>query len=416
MNLFKSLVLYLRLWFHLTHQTSRRLDIMDILFVCIACSWLFLLLFMVGEISLSQKEAWNFFFNEDPFFTAFRAIFHALAFLRLGGDYTLKIPLLFLNICNLFLLYGICRHTLRHKCDSLIAILICITLPAVNFSALLLVESGWVLFLSLLICYFLTRYKQVPLFLLFFLALLSSGVLILSLGIALFMLKTKHYKTAIFCLACAILNYCLYDFGIDGIPRGYFLDTLGQLALLYSPLLFVYYVYSIYWGIVHKQSLLAYIAGTSLVFCILLSLRQNIDFYTLAPQSLVGIPVMVQCFLNDLRTHLPQFRTKHYIISSILLFALFLQTAMIFGNKITYFFSDKPNFAANYYFSKEIARALKDYGITAIKAPKSLTLPLQFYGIQKGGDFILEPTKSKKADIQIRYNHTAIVRFNLEKK
>lgn len=402
----------MRLWFNLTHKTSRKLDFVDFLFVCIASLSILSLVFMIGEISLSDKEARNFFDSQRLFFEFIRWVANTFG----QTDYIVKTPILILHFLNLMLLYGICRHTLKHKRDSIIAILIYILLPAVNFSSLLLVESNWIIFITLFIGYITARYNKPPLFLLLFFSFFSPGTLIITLGIALYMLRNKKIKTFLFCSVCIIVNYILYDLDIGGKPQGYILETLGQMAMLYSPLLFVYYVYTIYWGIVQKNNILAYIAGTSIVFCILLSLRQNINFYILIPQSLVGIPILTLCFLNDLRSHLPDFRAKHYMFSSIILLFLLLETLLFFGNKITYFFSQKPNFASSYYFNKEIAKQIKDFNISSIYTQQeSLRAPLRFYGINPDKRYHLISTRNKKSDINVSYNGVSIVRYNLKK-
>ncbi|MCE3039744.1 hypothetical protein [Helicobacter anatolicus] len=408
--LIKNSILYIRLWFNLTHQTSRKLDFIDILFIFIAGCSVLLFIFMINELSLSEKEVKNFFNNSSLLFVCSRWLTQYFS----QTDLIAKTPLLVLHFFNLMLLYGICRHILKHKSDSLVAIFIYILLPGVNFATLFLIESNQIIFTTLAVGYIITRYKKIPIILLLILSLFSAGTIIVVLGIAVFALRNKHYKTFLFCLLCAGINYFIYDLDINGKPQGYILDTLGQMAMLYSPLLFIYYAYSIYWGIIHKNSPLAYIAGSSIIFCILLSLRQDINFYTLIPQSLIGIPILIQCFFNDLRTHLPQFRTKHYILSSLIIIFLFCETSLFLGNKITYLFSQKPNFASNYYFTKEIAQQLKDMHITAIKTNSSLAMQLEFYGIYKSHTPELLPTKTNNSDITIIYNGRAIKKYNIK--
>ncbi|WP_104697983.1 MULTISPECIES: hypothetical protein [unclassified Helicobacter] len=413
MKIFERLFLYIRLWFVLSQRTSRKLDLVDFFFVLISILSIALLAFMISEISISDKEARNLFYNKHIFF----GFLNFLNSYFEQSDYIVKAPLLILHFFNLMLLYGICRHTLKHKSHSLICILIYTALPGVNLSALLLFESSWIIFFTFLVGYIYTRYKKTPWFLLFVLSFSIPDVIILFLGIAVFMLKNKNFKGFAFSLLCLGLNICISNFNISGRPQAYFLETLAQIAVLYSPLLFIYYVYSIYWGIIHKNNPLSYIAGTGIVFCIILSLRQNINFYTLVPQSLIALPIMAQCFLNDLKIRLPQFRKQHYFSASIVILFLILQTGFIFGNKVTYFFSNKPNFASSYYFAKEIATQLKRLDITAIRTQSiSLRLQLRYYGIKDNQNLLLISTKDKKsADIIVSYNNTPIYLFKIQK-
>jgi hypothetical protein len=38
----------------------------------------------------------------------------------------------------------------------------------------------------------------------------------------------------------------MYSFDTGGKPKGYFLDALGVYAAIFSPLLFLYFIYSMY--------------------------------------------------------------------------------------------------------------------------------------------------------------------------
>ena len=411
-RLFKSLLLDFRLYRSRTQKTSRKLDIIDLFFCLIAALSLGVLAFMIGELSLSDREVKNFFNDPHLFFSLMRYLAESFG----QNDFTLKLPLLFLHFLNLNLLYGISRHMLRHKSDSLICVLIYALLPGVNLGALFLVESSWITFFSLLVGYIYVRYKTLPLLLLSLLALLSSGAMVLLLGIGIFTLKHQRIKTFLLCMVGAGLNFYLFDFDVGGRPETYFLGTLGRIAMLYSPLLFLYYAYSIYWGLRQKDNLLAYISATSIAFCIILSLRQNINFYILIPQSLLALPVMLQCFLTDLRVRLPQFRKGHYIFAGLVLVLLLAQSGILLGNKITYLFSPKPNFASSYYFAKEIASELKARRITAIHTPSTaLRTQLRFYGIGDSKTLSLLPTyPSKKADISIAYNGRIISSFSIK--
>ena len=411
-RLFKSLLLDFRLYRSRTQKTSRKLDIIDLFFCLIAALSLGVLALMVGELSLSDREVKNFFNDPHLFYSLMRYLAESFG----QNDFTLKLPLLFLHFLNLNLLYGISRHMLRHKSDSLICVLIYALLPGVNLGALFLVESSWITFFSLLVGYIYVRYKTLPLLLLSLLALLSSGAMVLLLGIGIFTLKHQRIKTFLFCMVGAGLNFYLFDFDVGGRPETYFLGTLGRIAMLYSPLLFLYYAYSIYWGLRQKDNLLAYISATSIAFCIILSLRQNINFYILIPQSLLALPVMLQCFLNDLRVRLPQFRKGHYIFAGLVLVLLLAQSGILLGNKITYLFSPKPNFASSYYFAKEIATELKARKIAAIHTPSTaLRTQLRFYGIGDSKTLSLLPTyPSKKADISIAYNGRIISSFSIK--
>lgn len=409
---FRLIVVYPLLWVRLSKETSRKFDFLDVCFFLMALVSCTFLVFMIQETSISEREARNFFENPHIIYVFSRWLCSIFG----QNDLTLKFPMLVLHFINLSLLYGICRRRFQKKYDSLYAVLIYILLPGANFSALFFSQSAWIVSFTLFVGYIYTRYQKLPLILIALVGLLDSGAFVLLLGACSFFISRKDLKNTLICVLCILINLYFYNPDIGGRPQTYFLETLGRIAMLYSPPLFVYYTYSIYWGF-RKKDFLSYIAATSLLYCFLLSFRQNIDFYTLVPQSLIGLPVMLECFLNSLRSRLQSFRKVHYFFAASALFILILETSAIFGNKLTYMFSSRPNFASNYYFSKEIAHSLKENGITAISAPANLQYQLRFYGIPRSPHFTLLPIRDKSnADIIISYSNREIHRFKILKK
>lgn len=413
-SIVERIVLSFRFWLQTHQKTKRSFDVIDIFFLLIAFSSIALLTWMIGELSISYKEA-------DGFFNAQGIIFDLSRFsVRLFGqnDYALRAPLVLIHFLNMILIYAIGRNYLKKPTDSLFLVFVYALLPGINFSALLLVKSGVIIFISLLICYINVRYKKISYILLFISIFIASSSSVLFLAVAFYAIKNKMPKTLIYCLFGFSFNMYLFDLDIGGRPEGHFLDLLGEMAMLFSPFLFIYYVYTLYWAITKNQNnLMTYISVTSLVFTLLLSIRQNIDTEIFIPMCVVGLPIMIKSFFNDMRLRLPEFRARYKMRFFVVFFVLFLETFSLFGNKLTYFFNAKNNFASNYYLVKELADGIKKYNLTNIHTKDAdLALRLKFYGINDGDKYrLIKIPNGKKGDIEIHYMGKNIRSYNIIK-
>ncbi len=137
------------------------------------------------------------------------------------------------------------------------------------------------------------------------------------------------------------------------------------------------------------------IGASSMFFVVLLSLRQDVDLETLFPMSVVALPVAIKQFFSDMRVRLPSFRVGYVRRFVMILALLFIQTSLLYGNKIFYLFGMENHFASSYYISKDVARLLKQKGIDAIKtSSRKLELALRFYGIKGSEEPYLMPVNN----------------------
>lgn len=410
----ENILAYGRIYLERYIHMKRSFDVVDVLFLVIVALSVSLLLFMISEISISYKEAYGFFYEKGFVFELARYS------VKLFGqnDYALRAPFLVIHLLNMSLIYAIGRNYLKKPTDSLLGTLIYASLPGVSFSAILLLKSGIIIFVSLWICYINIRYKRIPYISLFLSVFVDSSSSVLFLAVAFFAIKNKMPKTIVYCLCGFALNMNLFDFDIGGRPQGHFLDILGEIAMLFSPPLFIYYNYTLYWAITkHQDNLMTYIAVVSLVFALLLSIRQNIDTQILIPMSVVGLPILTKSFFNDMRIRLPRFRAHYKMRFFVVFIVLFVESFGLFANKFSYFFSVKDNFAINYYLAKEISEAIKKSGIKAIR-PKDekLALRLSFYGISDSKDFrLIKILNGKRGDISVSYMGRNLRSYNIVK-
>lgn len=409
---FKAIWMYFRFWLDRHSQTRRPFDVIDVFFLVIAFASIVVQLFMISQISISYKEAYGFFYSDDFIFDLARWSAEFFG----HNDYAIRVPFVIVHFLNMILIYAISRVYLKKSTDSLFAVLVYAMLPGINFSSILITKGGLIILITLWICYINLRYQRIPYLSLFLSIFIDSSSSVLFLAVVFYAIRNKMPKTMIYALCGFALNMNLFDFDIGGRPQGHFLDILGEFAMLFSPFLFIYYNYTLYWAITKNQNnLMVYISVTALVFALLLSIRQNINSEIFAPMIVSGLPIMIKSFFHDMRVRLPRFRTRYKMRFFIVFAVLFLETFCLFSNKLTYILSAKNNFAINYYIAKELSLAIKKYGISSIHTKdEDLALRLKFYGIKDGGDFrLIKIPNGTKGDIGISYMGRNIRSYNI---
>lgn len=356
-----------------------------------------LLTYGAQSISISNDEA-NIFFNETN-------LVHYLAVYStqlLGqNDFALRLPFILLHLASIVLLYKIGKLFLKKRIDRIVSVALYAFLPGVNGVALLVNSGIVVIFLSLLFTYFYLKEWKVA----------SHSVLIICLFvdnsfailyIALFVYALMKRKTDLLILTLILFSASMYLYGFDtgGKPKGYFIDTLGVYAIVFSPLLFLYFVYAMYRILIKEEkNLLWYISFFSLVVSLLLSLRQKLLLEDFAPFVVLAVPLMVKVFFNSYRVRLPAFRKLHMFFFILVLITLFINTMLSFFNKPLYALMNEPSkhFAINYNIAKELSHALKAKNIhKVIVKDDKIALRLKFYGIERGGAYKL--TNQKEID------------------
>merc|ERR1711879_863959 len=90
----------------------------------------------------------------------------------------------------------------------------------------------------------------------------------------------------------------------------------------------------------------------------------------MGPFVVIYLPFMVRIFLHTVRVRLPQFRNRHYYLSTLVLLVLFANVVLTIFNKPVYLVLENPkkHFAYKYNFAKEIANELKANNINSIES------------------------------------------------
>ena len=380
----------------------------------------FCLVLETNSISISANEAEIFFHGNG--------IVHFLSHMFIGvlgqTDLALRLPFIILNIFSLFLIYKIGKLFLKRKIDRIFSTAIFALLPGINSAALLVNPASLIIFLTLFFVYlYMYNYKILAYLILILALFVDNSFSILYLSLIFYSISKKDKKLFALSLILFALSMYLYGFDDGGKPKGYFLDTFGVYATIFSPFLFLYYVYALYRILIkEKKNLIWYISFTAFVFSLLLSLRQRVHLEDFAPYATLATPLMVKVFFNSYRVRLPEFRKWHKAIFTFIVLTLVINTFFIFVNKPLYLFLSNPrkHFAYKYHVAKELSKDLKLKNISEINIPnKHLAIRLKFYGIKNGGDKILTRNKidNKKTDIiKIAYYDIIVAKYYIYKE
>jgi hypothetical protein len=318
----------------------------------------------------------------------------------------IRLPFILLHLLNATMIYVVSRRNMRGS-DAFLAALLFAALPGVNSAALLVSMAPFLMGVALVYVWLYERSRLGAIALLFFAAIADNSFIALIVAAASYEFYRKRFRVAAIVLIFAALSYALYGFEFSGRPRGYFLDIFGLYGAIFSPLVLCYFLYSLYWYAfknAEKLTPLWFVCAVPFAASIVLSLRQNLPIEDYAPFAAISAPLMIRAFMNSWRIRLPQFRASHIAIASIMAGSLLLFTALTFFHAPLYALtgSSERYFAKEHHFADELALRLKARGIYSARCDtKSLTLRLQFYGIEEGGEYRIyskrEPIEKREA-------------------
>lgn len=376
-----------------------------------------ILLYTANTLSISYKEALNVFVN-----TSLLSIITNTSINLFGqNDIALRLPFIVFYALTAILMYNISKGFFKKEEDRLLSVVIFMILPGLISASLLVNSAIVVTFFTLLYVYYFKKKNQHCYALLFLFLFIDNSFAIFFLALFFFSLANKENRLLVISLILFGLSMSIYGFDTGGKPRGFFVDTFGIYASIFSPLLFIYFFYTIYRiGIKGERTLVWYISTTSLLFSLIFSMRQKIYIEDFAPFVVIFLPYMVRAFLHTIRVRLPQFRNKHYRIVTITLFVLFLNVVLTIYNKPLYLLLDNPrkHFAYQYDFIKDISIYLKKNSINNVSSEdKGLLLRLKFYGIKEGTDYFITTRKITNfyKTIKVKYNGKEVYSLYIKK-
>lgn len=364
-----------------------------------------LLVYTANTLSISYKEALNFFINNSMLTLLIKTSTYFFG----QNDIGLRIPFIAFYILSVILMYLLTKNFFKKESHRYASILIFMLLPGLISASLLVNSAIVVTFFTLLYIYYYKRFDK-HCYLMFLLFLfLDNSFAIFFLAIFFYSLDKKENIPLIVSLIFFTISMYIYGFDTGGKPKGFFVDTFAIYASIFSPLLFIYFFYSVYrTGVKKQRTLIWYISITSLLLSLLFSFRQRVLIEDFAPFVVIFLPYMVRLFLHSLNVRLPQFRKKHYYSATIVLFVLFINVVITIFNKPLYLFTEdvKKHFAYKYNFAKDIALILKEKSINYIEVDdEKLLLRLKFYGIESGDKYFVSIKEKFFYDIKVPINY-----------
>jgi len=388
---------------------------------CLALIVLFDLIFLlygVNTLSISYNEAVIYYDSHN--FLHYLVQFSTKLFGQ--NDFALRVPFIAFHLGSIGLFYKISKIFLKREFDRCLSILIFVLLPGVVSSAVLVNSASVVIFFTLLFIYlFLHKKENLYSMLLPLLVFIDNSFSILYLGLFAYSIYTKNRYLLLLSAMLYLISLYMYGFGVYGKPKGFFLDTFGAYSLIFSPLIFLYFFYTMYRILIkEKKSILWFISFTALIYSILISFRQRIVIEDYAPFVVISIPLMVQQFLKSYRTRLPQLRSSYRFFYALVFGFLALNFLATYFNQYFYRYIDNPqkHFAYKYHIAKELASALKKRGIDSIMVDnKNLQKRLKFYGINSSKELKLVKTvkKSDPKSVTISYMNYPIISYSVTK-
>jgi hypothetical protein len=358
------------------------------IFVYLVFYYLFLFFYGANFLSIGDIEIKLL---EGSSFISF--ITHLLFNIFGQSDITLRLPSFIFSIMSLVLYYYVAIKVLKNKKDVYMAVILFTLLPGFIISTILVNKSIYLIFLTLYFVYLFFYRRFLSYIILSFFVFLDYSFVALYFGLFFYAIYKKQNLLIIYSLILFMLNANYFDYSIGGVPRGEFVNLFVVYSAIFSPFLFIYFIYSLYKYLIKNQkNVLWFISFLAFFISIVLSFRQRIRIDDFAPYVVISSIFMIKTFFESYRVRLNIFRKPYkflflFMISSILLFDF-----IIFNNKILYNFYDKPNKHLMYKFhnTKEIVSILRDKNIDKVFCEnKVFCEKLYFYGVTKGNKFFI---------------------------
>ncbi len=355
---------------------------------------LFLFIYTVAVVYLasttpvSPHEVKLFFADESIVATLMhggKAIVDETVF---GPFLGIRLFFLLIGLVSIFLYYRVSWIYLDREEDRHTATVIYMLLPGIITALALANISILVIPIVLL---FLLAYDRGWLWaqalLMFFLFMLHDASVIFFIAIFIYALIRREITLVVFSGFFLMLTFVtLQGVEIRGKPSGYFADLFGLYAALFSPLLFIYFFYTMYRILLREEkNILWYISSIALLASLVLSVRQRIILTDFAPYVVISVVLMLDTYYKSLRIRLPEYRGWYRGGFAVVILVLVMSSLTIVFHKA--FFSlmtdPKKHFASRLYEPYWLAEKLKEQNLKCYDTPDGrVASQLRFYGIE----------------------------------
>jgi hypothetical protein len=330
--------------------------------------------------------------------------------MHLSSQYP-RIPFLLISTANFLLFFYLTKYYLSTLKDRLIALSTFVLLPGIISSAILSDQSSLGIFATLL---FLIAYKKENLHFqiasLILLVTVHQASIFLLFALIIYASYKKNGKLLVASIVLFAVGLYLNDFTIGGKPKGHFLELFALYSVVFSPFVYLYFLYAIYRRVSESDDdVLVFISGISILLSFLLSFRQYIHIEDFAPFVVIATVLMIKTFSRSYHIRLKPFRKNYRIGFFILYVTLVLNSFLLLNHTfLLNFIQPKSHFAYKFYEAGALASQLKQKQISCIDAdsPK-LQNQLKFYGIEYCSEYVLHSfKKTHDFELELTYkNH-----------
>ncbi len=343
--------------------------------------------YLASTTPISPHEAKLFFTDYGFVATPMHAGVLLLEKIHLGPLLGIRIFFLLFGFFSIFLYYHIAKIYLEREDDRRLATVIYMLLPGI-ITALTLANIS-ILVIPVVLLFLLAYdrgwiWAQALLMLILFVIHDASVIFFISIFIYAMMRKkiSLMVLSGFFLILSAIT---LRGVEIGGRPAGYFPDLFGLYAALFSPLLFIYFFYTMYRILLREEkNILWYISFFALLSSLILSVRQRVDLTDFAPYVVISVVLMLETFYRSFRIRLPEYRRWYRAGFVSVMLVLVLSSLTIVFHEVFFSLMSNPkkHFASKLYEPYWLAEKLKKEGIHCYDIFDSrVTTQLRFYGI-----------------------------------
>jgi hypothetical protein len=328
------------------------------------------------------------------------------------NDFALRIPEIIFGFCSVLLFYKLTEFYLKKEKDKFFAAVIFMLIPGMIISSIIVNKSVYLIFLTLLFVYLYKTNKIYSYILLALCVFLDSSFISLFFALVFYAIYKKDNLLLILALLFLAVNANYFNYDIGGKPKGHFLDLFGTYFLIFSPFVFIYFLFSVYKGFFdEKRDIVFFIAFFTFIISILLSFRQRIKIDDYAPFILSYVVYMVKYFLSSYRVRLPRFRGTYKTVFIVLMTTMAMFDTALFLNRYT----PAKKLSASYYFIKPLAAELRKKRVDFVYSDnKRLLKALNFYGIKQGHQYKILYQKEKSI-VSIFHKKRKIMQINVSK-
>ncbi len=312
----------------------------------------------------------------------------------ISGVIGLRVFYLFFGFLTVGLFFEVSKRYFSKQEDAYLSTFIFMFLPGILTATVLVNVAIIVLPLVLLFVLFYEKgYFNILPFIMLALFFIHEASIIFFIAILLYALRYKDKKLIITATAFLLaFVYLAKGIEIGGRPSGHFIEIFGLYATVFSPLLFLYFFYTMYRILLReRKTLIWYISFSAFAFSLLLSMRQRVYITDFAPYVMISIILMLDIFTHSVRVRLPEFQKKYKWGYYTVMVFLVLSVLVIVFHKFLFFATplQKKHFAYRIYKPYLLSKELKTKGINCndkIKGRESYQL--RYYAIP--------PCKQKK--------------------